>query len=140
PSSAGSVDHYPRHKDITTGYQNSPVRSPGAITFGVSNSQVKAHPGSLPDRHSVLNGCVSRMRTCGPQKPLPVAICMTHGADSGFFLRLAKELCSGFFALGEADLPYCRFEAFGLLLDEGEVFFDGVLPLLQFIIGQQILI
>jgi len=27
-----------------------------------------------------------------------------------------------------------------LLLDEGEVFFDGALPLLQFFIGQQMLI
>jgi hypothetical protein len=32
--------------------------------------------------------------TCAPQKPLRVAICTTHGADSVLFLRLAKERCS----------------------------------------------
>ena len=50
---------------------------------------------------------------CPPQKPVPIEICMTRGADSGFFLRLSQRTLFGVLALCEADLPCCRFDAFG---------------------------
>ena len=35
-----------------------------------------------------IHSCADhRCAGCGPQKPLRVEICMTPGADSGFFLR-----------------------------------------------------
>jgi hypothetical protein len=59
---------------------------------------------------AVLN---TRPMTCAPQKPLQVAICITPGADSGFFLRLFQRTLFGVLALCEADLPCCHLEAFG---------------------------
>jgi MFS family permease len=51
--------------------------------------------------------------TCPPQKPLQLEMCMTPGADFGFFSGCSKETLFGILALCEADPPCCHFEAFG---------------------------
>jgi hypothetical protein len=72
--------------------------------------QAPSHHGGSPEVFKLLNSDRSRVLTrrfhnqfwplaglstaCGPQKPLRVAICMTPGADSGFFPRFFDELCS----------------------------------------------
>ena len=64
-------------------------------------------------------------RTCGPQKPLRVEICMTPGADSELFLRLFHRTLFGVLALCEAGLPCCHFEAFGSVTSARALLYSG---------------
>jgi hypothetical protein len=109
-SGRGLIDDNPSEYGIAAGFVEADLRSLPTLA---AQEWAYRKSGAATWRFAQTTFLQRIPEPCGPQKPLRIEICMTPGADSGFFLRLFQRTLFGVLALCEADLPCCRFEVFG---------------------------